>query len=89
MLDTVHPNVAIDYMSIATFAFGWITNCMHQDSWMQCAMYFGAPSTPAKTSGSTDAAATDSASTGMVGSILGMLGVPSFIISLLAMVGLK
>ena len=90
MLDTMHPNVGIDYMSIATFAFGWITNCMHQDSWMQCAMYFGAPTTDAKkTSGSTDAAATDSASTGMIGSVLAMLGVPSFIISMLAMVGLK
>ena len=85
MLD-MHPNVGIDYLSAATFAFGWITNCLHQDSYMQCFMYFGAPSTPAKTSGGDAAAA---ASSGMVGSILGMLGVPSFIISMLAMIGLK
>ena len=86
MLD-MHPNVGIDYLSAATFAFGWITNCLHQDSYMQCFMYFGAPSTPAKSSGDSTAAA--AASSGMIGTILAMLGVPASIISMLAMVGLK
>ena len=85
MLD-MHPNVGIDYLSAATFAFGWITNCLHQDSYMQCFMYFGGPSTPAKT---TDGDSTAAASSGMIGTILGMLGVPASIISMLAMVGLK
>ena len=88
MLDTTHPSVGypIDYMSIATFAFGWITNCLHQDSYMQCFMYFGAASTPAKTA---DSDATAAASTGMIGTILAMIGVPAFIINLLASAGLK
>ena len=89
MLDlATHPSVQIGYMDAATFAFGWITNCMHQDGWMQCFMFFGTPSTPAKTDGSSaDADSTEG--TGMIGSILGMLGVPAFIINMLAMVGLK
>ena len=83
MLDTTHPSVGIDYFTAATFAFGWITNCLHQDSYMQCFMYFGAASTKAKTG---DSAA---ASSGMIGSILAMIGVPAFIINLLASAGLK
>ena len=89
MLDlATHPDVQLGYLDAATFAFGWITNCMHQEGWMQCFMYFGASSSPAKTADSSSAAAAPEGQ-GMVGSILTMLGVPSFIISMLAMVGLK
>ena len=88
MLDTVHPEVQIGAMDAATFAFGWVTNCMHQDGWMSCFMYFGTPSTPAASSEGGDAVAAPEGQ-GMIGSILSMIGVPSFIISLLAMVGLK
>ena len=85
MLDlATHPSVQVGYLDAATFAFGWITNCMHQDGWMQCFMYFGSPSKP-----SADGTAATTESSGMIGSFLSMLGVPSFIISLLAMVGLK
>ena len=89
MLDLyTHPSVSIGYLDAATFAFGWVTNCMHQDGWMQCFMYFGAPASDATKTVAADGAAAP-AETGMVTTILTMLGVPSFIISLLAMAGLK
>ena len=78
MLDTYHPQVQVGALDAATFAFGWITNCMHSDSWLQCFMYFGGSSSKTADASDSGAPATteDDGKPGMVGWLLGMLGVP-------------